>query len=126
DQAEQLIVGLDDTANTASALTGIRELVKGEAGVVAKPWSELSEYYNQVDSFFHTQNGVIAFIILCLVVLGVLNTIGMSIYERVGEIGTLRALGETERAILVQFLIEGGILGVIGAFTGVVVGALAS
>ena len=51
-------------------------------------------------------------------VLGVLNTIGMSIMERAGEIGTLRALGDTERAILGQFTLEGFLLGVVGALAG--------
>ena len=69
DQVEQLIMRLDNTPNTALALQDIRELIKAEPGIVVKPWWELSEYYNQVDSFFHTQNTVIAFIILCLVVL---------------------------------------------------------
>jgi putative ABC transport system permease protein len=130
DKVEQIVIGLDDTANTGDALKEVHAAmgmipgVKGsmDSSVIIKTWSDLSFYLHQCEAFFRTQNGVFAFIILCLVVLGVLNTIGMSIMERAGEIGTLRALGDTERAILGQFTLEGFMLGTLGAVTGVISG----
>ena len=39
----------------------------------------------------------------------------MSIYERMGEIGTLRALGDRIETIFFQIMLEGLLLGIIGA-----------
>ena len=45
-------------------------------------------------------------IILLLLLLSVANTVSMSVFERLNEIGTLRALGDYETDIQKLFLIE--------------------
>jgi putative ABC transport system permease protein len=45
----------------------------------------------------------------------------MSVLERTGEIGTVMALGTRRAAVLRGFLIEGALLGLLGALLGVVV-----
>lgn len=72
--------------------------------------------------FNEVQNKVIELIILSLILLSIMNTIGMSIFERTGEIGTLAALGETRRSIISGFILEGFILGCMGAFLGGILG----
>jgi len=49
----------------------------------------------------------------------VMNVMMMAVYERVREIGTLAAIGVRPRSILLLFLLEGLLLGVIGAVAGV-------
>ena len=122
---EQIVVGLDDTRNTDRVEAELAPQVRAiNPDVTIKTWSQLSDFYHQVESFFRVQNRVIEFILLALILLGVLNTIGMSVFERAGEIGTERALGETERSVLAQFLTEGAILGVAGAAVGAIVGTV--
>jgi putative ABC transport system permease protein len=48
----------------------------------------------------------------------------MSLFERVDEIGTLRAIGATRLRILRVFLAEGAILGVVGGIAGVALGVV--
>jgi len=50
----------------------------------------------------------------------------MSIIERTGEIGTTRAMGVRRQVIRWQFLVEGALLGVIGATVGVGLAYLAA
>ena len=90
----------------------------------AKTWYELASFYVQVESFFGVQNFVIQLILLSLVFLGILNTIGMSVHERTGEIGTLRSLGESPLSILKHFILEGFMFGVIGSLFGVLLGVV--
>lgn len=61
---------------------------------------------------------VLVLILLALAGLGMANTILMAAHERVREIGTLRSLGMTESKVLGLFLLEGGILGLLGSLLG--------
>ena len=51
--------------------------------------------------------------------LGILNTVSMTVVERTGEIGTLRALGESRKKIVTQFLLESVMLSFIGIVSGI-------
>jgi putative ABC transport system permease protein len=65
--------------------------------------------------------GLVFAIIAIIVIMSVLNTIGMAVVERTREIGTLRAIGLKRPGVIRLFGIESALLGVIGAFTGLVV-----
>ncbi|MBI1859847.1 MAG: ABC transporter permease [Deltaproteobacteria bacterium] len=121
DKVEQIAIRLDATPATDAVVKDIGTVLAGTT-VDVRTWKSLSNLYRQVDSFFKTQNRVIETILLTLILLGVLNTVGMSVLERAGEIGTVRALGYTEGAVLAEFLLEGLCLGILGAVVGVVLG----
>jgi len=53
---------------------------------------------------------------------GVANTMLINVFERIREIGILRAIGASSRVVLLKFLIEALILGLIGGIAGVGVG----
>lgn len=56
--------------------------------------------------------------------LGVMNTMIMAVLERRREIGLMKALGATNRMIMMQFLTESALLSVIGGVGGVILGIL--
>ena len=68
----------------------------------------------------------IASISLLIGAVGIMNTMYTSVYERTKEIGIMKAIGASRRQILTLFLIESGMLGVIGATIGVILGTLLS
>jgi putative ABC transport system permease protein len=59
-----------------------------------------------------------------MVVLGVANSINMSLHERQAEFGTVRAMGYNGATVLRQILGESAVLGIVAALVGIAAGAL--
>ena len=66
----------------------------------------------------------LALIAVLVAGLGMVNTLSMSVLERVREIGVLRAIGMSRRRVWSMVVIEAGILGLAGSVIGAVVGLL--
>jgi ABC-type antimicrobial peptide transport system permease subunit len=60
---------------------------------------------------------------LLMCMLGVTNSMLMSVTERYREIGTIKCLGATNGFIVRLFLLEAGILGVVASIAGATLGA---
>jgi putative ABC transport system permease protein len=67
----------------------------------------------------------LSLIAILIASMGIVNTLTMSVVERVRELGILRAAGMSARQIARMVVVEAGILGLIGGIIGVVVGTLA-
>jgi putative ABC transport system permease protein len=78
--------------------------------------------FNNVMSAITTAVGAIAGVSLLVGAIGVFTMMWISVGERVGEIGLLRALGGSEREVRFLFLLEAVVLTVIGGLGGVAVG----
>ena len=63
-----------------------------------------------------------AFVLLS-VATGITSVLVVSVVERRGQIGILRALGTRRRSVLGIFLVQGAVMGLIGALVGCVLGA---
>jgi len=61
----------------------------------------------------------LAFVAVLSAALGITNTMFMSVLERTREIGVMKAVGARDRHILLIFLVEGALLGVLGGSLGV-------
>jgi putative ABC transport system permease protein len=91
------------------------DLVAVPAGQVTKEFSQQLEI---LDDFVL----LVTIIALVVGVLGVLNTMMMSVSERTREIGMLRAVGWTRRRVLGVILAEGVLLSLVGAGLGLAMG----
>ena len=67
---------------------------------------------------------IFGIIIICIAAIGILNLLLMAVYERTREIGLLGAMGLKPREIGALFVLEGALIGMIGAAAGVVVGLI--
>jgi putative ABC transport system permease protein len=63
-------------------------------------------------------------IILVIAVVGIFNTVFMSVYERIREIGVLRAHGMKPADISRMFVLEGIVTGLLGSALGIALGSL--
>jgi ABC-type lipoprotein release transport system permease subunit len=67
---------------------------------------------------------VFGVIIIMIAGIGILNLLLMAVYERTREIGLLGAMGLKPRQIATLFILEGTMIGLVGAAAGVVIGLL--
>jgi putative ABC transport system permease protein len=72
------------------------------------------------------QTAVMVFALISIIVggIGITNTMYTAVRERTREIGVLKAVGATNKAVIIIFLIESGIIGLIGGAGGVTLGLL--
>ena len=68
---------------------------------------------------------VLALVVVIVAALGIVNALTMNVYERVREIGVLRATGMTRPQVWRMVVVEAGVLGVVGAILGCVTGLVA-
>ncbi|HEX5824102.1 MAG TPA: FtsX-like permease family protein [Candidatus Limnocylindrales bacterium] len=68
----------------------------------------------------------LALIAVIVAALGIVNTLTVSVLERVRELGVLRAAGMTTRQVRRTVVVEAGILGIVGAILGIVTGLVAA
>ncbi|HEX3427642.1 MAG TPA: FtsX-like permease family protein [Candidatus Limnocylindrales bacterium] len=68
----------------------------------------------------------LALVAVIVAALGIVNTLTVSVLERVRELGVLRAAGMTTRQVRRTVVVEAGILGIVGAVLGIVTGLVAA
>ncbi|HEV7928566.1 MAG TPA: ABC transporter permease [Nitrosospira sp.] len=117
-----LVIALENTDNTYPTAARLKEQL-GTAGLELKTWIELNDFYEKTVELYKGQFGVLQVIILVMVVLSVANTVNMSIFERMGEFGTMMALGNRGAQIFQLIAVESVLLGLIGSGLGLVIGA---
>lgn len=122
DGAHAWVLLLDNTADTPAVLASLTERLAGR-NVELAPWWQLADFYNKTVELFSKQLGVVRFIVGVIIVLSISNTMIMAVLERTWEIGTSMAIGVPRREILVLFLLEGLLLGVLGGAIGLALGA---
>jgi putative ABC transport system permease protein len=119
--ANVLVVSLHQTADTTAVASQLRALTAAD-DLEVKGWHELNDFYPKTVALYERQFGVLQLIILVLVLLSVVNSVNMSLFERVGEFGTMRVLGDTSRRVCAVLIAEGLALGVAGSALGIVLG----
>lgn len=123
DKVSKVIVRLDETRNTEPVRAALAAAGLGPdgGGLRVRSWRDLASFYKQVVMLYESIFMFLGLIIFVLVVLSSSNTMMMSVFERVREIGTLMAFGTRRRQVLAIFVLEGAVLGVLGGLAGLAV-----
>jgi putative ABC transport system permease protein len=121
DDVQMLLIFLDKTENTDAVKKALQDIFQ-KAGLPyeVKAWYELEEadFILKVVAFYQRIFLVMKIIMLIVVTLSIVNTMNMAVLERIGEIGTMMALGTNRQRIVSLFLLEGLFLGMCGGFLG--------
>lgn len=117
--ATEIIVKLENKKSVPAVKAELKKLI-GEKypGLVVRDWvEEAPDIIMAMKSDFITY-AVIFAILLFLAFFIIVNTLTISVFERIPEIGTLRAIGMQKTQVHTMFLIEGLILGLFGIVLG--------
>jgi putative ABC transport system permease protein len=123
----ELAVAVEELGELEQVAEGLRAAL-GPAYEV-HTWQELQPFVRDIIRRQKFILAVISSILFVIILTGIINTMLMSVFERVREIGTLLAVGVRRRQVLGLFLLEAAVLGLGGGVGGVglggaVVGAL--
>ncbi len=81
-------------------------------------WKELAPERATIMGFQTAVSAIVSFVFLMLMLLGVANTMLMSVLERTREVGTMMAVGVTRASVMTLFLLEALVMGALGAAAG--------
>src|SRR5512136_370948 len=110
-----LLNNQDDADKVAAALRG--------PGVSVLTWADLNRLFTDLMQTATSFYVILDLIVILIVAVIVVNTLLMSVFERVREMGILAALGMKGRQIRQMFLPEAATLGIIGILVGLVLDA---
>lgn len=121
---QQLVIFTTDGADPAQVMAGLREATEETPTVVVNDVHEFVENrVAQFDQIFSTLYALLALAVV-ISVLGIVNTLGLSVIERTREVGLLRAVGMTRPQVRRMVTLEGVLVAVLGAVLGVVLGVV--
>ncbi len=120
-KSTEIQVTLKQLGKEANVIAAISPALPGyEVESWEKNYPELSTAVNRKDSVMN----IFSIIIIMIAGIGILNLLLMAVYERTREIGLLGAMGLKPRQIATLFILEGTMIGVVGAGLGVVLGLI--
>ena len=96
-----------------------------KAGLPGYEIESFEANYPDLASAINSKNGVMdifSIIIIGIAGVGILNLLLMAVYERTREIGVMGAMGMKANQIALLFILEGTMIGLIGAVAGTVLG----
>jgi len=137
-QAADLYLAMDGSVSSIDIVLGeksnLNEVVQSlqpklqaiDADLTLYTWEDLARDYLAILGAKQGGTGMILFLVFIIAAVGVSNTMLMAMYERMRELGMMRALGMRDRDILLAFLFEAGGIGLLGSVVGILLGCLAN
>ena len=122
-EVTEYIIALNSSDQLAVAQAAISKALKGgplEAEVTN--WMDVAPMFKDMLWMQNALFGLVTLVLFVVVLAGIANTMMMTVFERVREIGTMMAVGIRRRTVLMIFVFEALTLGVIGGAIGVAIG----
>jgi putative ABC transport system permease protein len=117
----QLALRLSSREDSDSFAAGLQDGLP--EGWSAEAYTAQAEDLLQINKLREKALRLIIAVILAIAATGIANTVIMSVYERIREVGTLAAMGMKPAVIRKLFLIEGAVMGFLASLVGAGVGA---
>jgi ABC-type lipoprotein release transport system permease subunit len=87
-------------------------------------WKELAHDFIAIAEAKRGGTGMILFLVFIIAAVGISNTMLMAMYERIRELGMMRALGMKDSTIQLLCILEAGGIGLVGAIIGTLLGVI--
>ncbi|QHT56349.1 FtsX-like permease family protein [Cellulomonas sp. H30R-01] len=120
---QTLWVRLDPDVDAATTALAINDAVSSDAVLVESAGAERQQYENLIDDLLAVVVGLLG-VAVVIAVVGVANTLSLSVIERRRESATLRAIGMSRRQLRWMLAYEGMLIAGMGAVLGTLLGLL--
>ena len=125
-QLVQVIAVLDDGADLATVKARMEAVVADLPGIVVLDREGfIGDLASQITSFLTLVNALLALSVV-IAMIGIANTLSLSIHERTRELGLLRAVGMTRSQLRSAVRWEAVIISLLGTTVGIGIGLLVS
>jgi putative ABC transport system permease protein len=123
DQADsQILIKAAPGVDPAASRAAVDRVMVDFPNVTVRDQAEFrDEQARQIDQIINLFYSLLGLAIL-IALFGIVNTLGLSIFERIRELGLLRAVGATRRQLRAMIRWEAVIIAVLGAVLGLAVG----
>jgi putative ABC transport system permease protein len=124
EQLDQFVMAsVEPGASPAQVQRGIEQATQGFGDIqVLDQAAFRDKYAGQIDQLLGLVTALLAMAIL-IALFGIVNTLGLSIFERTRELGLLRAVGMGRRQVKRMIRWESVIIAILGAVLGLAIGA---
>jgi putative ABC transport system permease protein len=119
-RASELVIAVRDVSKLRETKAALQAALG--PGWEVHSWDELATFVKQTQANQDMVLSLVSWVFLVLMLLGVANTMLMSVIERTREVGTMMAVGVRRAKIVVLFLFEAAGIGVLGGAVGAVAG----
>jgi putative ABC transport system permease protein len=117
-----ILVLVNDPANVKPVVSILRQYYEDKAQIIA--FSSIAEAVSSVTGAINFINFSTSLSAFAVAIAGVAATMITSVMERTREIGVMKAIGYTNRQILILILMESIVMSIVGGAAGISVGVL--
>jgi ABC-type lipoprotein release transport system permease subunit len=118
-QSTEVVISLKKLGQESAIIASLTPVLPGYE------FESWAQSFPDLQQALQTKGGamqIFSIIILMIAGIGILNLLLMAVYERTREIGLLGAMGLRPGQIMILFLTEGALLGLVGVFAGAIIG----
>lgn len=121
DQQTEVAISLQEVGQEGALIPALQSALPGYE---VDSWDTLQPELQEVLAIKSVFVTIFGFIVLLIASIGILNLMLMAVFERTREMGVLQALGMKGRQLMGLFVMEGMMIGAIGAVIGSILGWL--
>ena len=121
----EIDIALKDSAHLEKEIARIKDVLNLEStNYTIMDWKELAHDFIAIAEAKRGGTGMILFLVFIIAAVGISNTMLMAMYERIRELGMMRALGMKDSTIQLLCILEAGGIGLVGAIIGTILGII--
>ena len=119
DRVHEIAILADDLKQVETCAAEIRSLAPG---LETETWTDLAPELRYINQYTEVYLNIFLYVIVLALLLGIMNTMLMSVLDRVRELGVLTAVGMRGRKVFTMIILESVFLSAVGGILGMVAG----
>jgi len=112
------VSNIDLTVKDLFGADAVADALRAQTGLTVESWMQTNAGLLNALSNQSVSNNLIRSFVIIIVALGISSVLVVSVVQKRREIGILRAMGTGRRRIMAVFLLQGGLVGLVGSVLG--------